>query len=171
MLSRQFSLFTNQNDTILFLSQNFECIYIVIRSNHNFKEDFIDLFRCLFINNRIRDQHSPKGRYRITGQRIFPCFEYSRTRSQPASIIMLQNSKCDIVKLIDQIDCGIDVKQVVIRDLFSMNLIEHLIQVSIEISLLMWIFAITQRLLAIGRATESRTLFSIKIVEDSRIIV
>ena len=52
-----------------------------------------------------------------------------------------------------------------------MNLVEHRIQISIEITFLMRIFTITKLFLFFHRATESRTFTTIKIVKDSRIIM
>jgi len=84
---------------------------------------------------------------------------------------MFQDSKSNIFKFINQFNSCIDIQQIVIRDFLSVNLVEHSVQVSIEISLLMWVFTITEHLLIIGRLTESRTFFCIKVIEDGRIIV
>ena len=52
-----------------------------------------------------------------------------------------------------------------------MYLIEHRIEVTIEETLLMWVFTITELLAVFHRTTESRTFFTIEIVEDGRIVV
>ena len=84
---------------------------------------------------------------------------------------MLQNGKCHLIKFINQIYGRIDIQQIVIGNFFSMNLVEHRIQISIEITFLMRIFTITKLFLFFHRATESRTFTTIKIVKDSRIIM
>ena len=84
---------------------------------------------------------------------------------------MLQDSEGRIRKFINQINGGIDIEQVVIRDFLTVNLVEHGIDISIEITFLMRVFTIAQSLLVIGGLTESRPFFTIEIVEDSRIVM
>ena len=52
-----------------------------------------------------------------------------------------------------------------------MNLIEHGVQISVEITFLMWVFTVTELLLVVYRTTESRTFAGIEIIKDSRIVV
>jgi len=80
---------------------------------------------------------------------------------------MFQDSESQIFVFVDQIDGSIDVQQVVIRDFLTVNLIEHGVQISVEITFLMRVFTVTELLLVVYRTTESRTFAGIEIIEDS----
>src|SRR3712207_1501782 len=84
---------------------------------------------------------------------------------------MLQNGKGHIVELIYQFDSRIDVQQIVVRNLLSMNLIEHIVQITIEISSLMRILTISEHLRVVCGITESRAFAGIKIIKNSRIVM
>ena len=55
---------------------------------------------------------------------------------------MLQDSESRILEFVNQVNGSIDVEQVVIRDFLTVNLVEHSIQIAIEITFLMRILAI-----------------------------
>ena len=55
---------------------------------------------------------------------------------------MFQDSESSILKFINQVNGSIDVEQVVIRDFLTVNLVEHSIQIAIEIAFLVRILAI-----------------------------
>ena len=67
---------------------------------------------------------------------------------------MLQDRECQFIKLINQTYCGINVQQVVVRDLLSVDLLEHLVELTIELTCLVRILAIAQVHGAIYRRTE-----------------
>ena len=76
---RQSSLLANQNYTVLLLTENFQCIHVIIGSYDNFKEYLVDFFGSRLVNHGICDEHTAECRYGITCKRIVPCFQYSRT--------------------------------------------------------------------------------------------
>ena len=84
---------------------------------------------------------------------------------------MFQDSESEVIEFVDQVNGCVNVEKIVIRDFFSVNLVEHCFQISVEITFLMWVLTVTKLLLAINRATESRTFAGIEIVENSRIVV
>ena len=153
------------------MSQDFECIHIIIRCDNHFEENLVNFFCCCLVNDTVSNQYTTESRYRITCQCIFPSLQHSRTGSQAASVIMFQDSESKILELVDQVNSSVDIKKIVIRNFFSVNLIEHCLQVSVEITFLMWIFTVTKLFLAVHRTTEGRTFAGIEIIEDSRIIV
>ena len=79
---------------------------------------------------------------------------------------MLQYCKCYLVEFINQVNSSIYVKEIIVRYLFTMNLIEHLVQITVEETFLMRILTIAKLLLIFKRATESRAFITIKMVED-----
>ena len=105
---RQFSFLTNEDDAVLFLSQDFECIHIIIRRDNHFEENLVDFFRSFFVDDTIRNQYTSESRNRVSRQRICPCIQYGRTGSQTTSIVMFQDSESQIFVLVDQINGVID---------------------------------------------------------------
>ena len=45
---------------------------------------------------------------------------------------MLQNGKSNFIEFINQVNCRIDIQQVVVRDFLTMDLVEHCIKITIE---------------------------------------
>ena len=84
---------------------------------------------------------------------------------------MLQDSESCISKFVNQINGSVNVKQVIIRNLLTVDLVEHSIDVAVEITFLMWVFTVTQCLLIVGRLTESRSLLTVEVIENSRIVM
>ena len=83
---------------------------------------------------------------------------------------MFQDSKCQFVELVDQIDGRVDIKQVVVRDFLTVQLVEHIVEFAIEFSCLVRVFTVTQVHRLVYRSPEMRTLTAIEIIEDCRII-
>ena len=79
---------------------------------------------------------------------------------------MLQYGKRYIFEFVYQVNGSVDIEQVVVGDFFSMNLVEHSFQVSIEVTLLVRVFSVTQSLLIVGGAAECRTFFAVEVIED-----
>src|SRR5690606_35655559 len=75
-----------------------------------------------------------------------------------------------ILKLVHQVHGSIHVQQVVVRELLSVKLVEHLAEVSEEITLLMRVLAITQ-FLAAGIALFESDLAFIEEVEDGSVVM
>ena len=84
---------------------------------------------------------------------------------------MLQNGKSGICEFINQINGSVDVEQVVVRDFLAMNLVEHGVDITVEITLLVRVLTVAQHLLVIGGLAESGTFLTVKVIEDGRIIV
>ncbi len=109
-----------------------------------------------------------------TGSPANASFQASNTvgrEARPQALLCFRIAKSKILELVDQVNGSVDIKKIVIRNFFSVNLIEHCLQVSVEITFLMWIFTVTKLFLAVHRTTEGRTFAGIEIIEDSRIIV
>ena len=85
---------------------------------------------------------------------------------------MFQNGKGRLFELFDQIDCGVDIEHVIVRDLFSVQFIEEAIQITKEHSALMGILAITQcGALNVALFEYRNLLLTVEVVEDSCIVV
>ena len=83
---------------------------------------------------------------------------------------MFQDSECQFIELVDQANGSIDIQQVVVGDLFTMDLVEHIVELAIIFSSLVRIFTITQVHRLVYGSTEMRTLASVEIIENSRVI-
>ena len=162
--------FLNKHDTIFLLIENIESSRLITGSDNNLEEKFIYLFGCNGINHRIGNQNTAECRNGISRQSGIPCFEQRRTRSNTAGIIVFQYGKSQLWKLRDKRYGCIDVEQVVIRNLFSVKLFEHFIEISEKESFLMRIFSVTQRLWIIASSPESRIITTVEIIENSGII-
>ena len=58
---------------------------------------------------------------------------------------MLEDSECGLAgEVIDELNCSVYVKQVVVRNLLAMNLLEHIVEVAVESALLVWVLAVAQ---------------------------
>ena len=147
--------------------KNSQRLRIVSRSDNNLEENLVDLFRCLRVDRSVRNQDSTKSGNRITSQGLFPCLQDITTGSDTTSVIMFQDSESQLIELVDQVHSRINIKQVVIGDLLTMNLLEHIIEFAIELSRLMRILTITQVHRLINRRTEMRTRTIVEIVENS----
>ena len=150
--------------------QYFKSIGIISRSDDHFEKYLIDFFRHFLVYGRIRDQDSSESRHRITGQSIFPCFHHVAARSDTAGIVMLQDGECQFVEFIDQIYSRVDVEQVVVRNLLSMQLVEHIVELAIELGSLMRVFTVAQMHRIVYGNTEIRALAIIEIIEDCGIV-
>lgn len=85
---------------------------------------------------------------------------------------MLQDGKRRVIaEFVDEVYGSVDVQQVVIRDFLAVDLVEHFVQIAVEISLLMGVFAITQGLLVVGRVAEGTSFAAVEVVEDGRVVV
>ena len=76
LLLRQCGRLANQNNTVFLLSQDFQCVYIVIRSDNYLEEDFIDFLSSVLIDHSVCDEYTTESGNRVTGQCIVPCFEH-----------------------------------------------------------------------------------------------
>ena len=57
---------------------------------------------------------------------------------------MLQDGERRVVsEFVDEVNGRIDIQQVVVGDFLAVDLVENLVQIAVEISLLMGVFAIT----------------------------
>ena len=85
---------------------------------------------------------------------------------------MLQDGERRVVsEFVDEVNGRIDVQQVVVGDFLAVDLVEHLVQIAVEISFLMGVLAITQGLLVVGRVAESASFATVEVVEDGRVVV
>ena len=83
---------------------------------------------------------------------------------------MFQDSKCQFVELVDQIDGRVDIEQVVVRDFLTVQLVKHIIEFAIELGNLVRVFTVAQVHRIIHGSTEMRALAVVEIIEDCRII-
>src|SRR5690606_30753067 len=112
-------------------------------------------------------QHSAESRNRVSCQGILIGLEQGLPLCESAGVVVLEDGEGGgfILKLVHQVHGSIHVQQVVVRELFSVKLVEHLAEVSEEITLLMRVLAITQ-FLAAGIALFKSDLAFIEEVED-----
>ena len=161
----------HQDDAVLLLPQHLQGIHVIIRRDDHLEEDVVDFLGRLFVHHGIGDEHAAKGRYRVAGQRVLPRLEHRRARSQSAGVVVLQDGEGGFLEFVDQVDGRIDVQQVVVGDFLAVDLVEHLIQVAVEVALLVRILAVAQGRLVVGRATEGRSVLAVEVVEDGRVVV
>ena len=83
---------------------------------------------------------------------------------------MLQDGECQFVEFIDQIYSRVDVEQVVVRNLLTMQLVEHIVELAIELGSLMRVFTVAQMHRIVYGSTEMRALAIIEIIEDCGIV-
>ena len=163
-------ILADQDDAVFLLHQHFQSVFCIFRGDDYFEENLVDLFGYFFIDCAVGNQDTAECRNRVSGQCLFPCFKHSRTGCDTAGIIMFQDSECQFVELVDQANGSIDIQQVVVGDLFTMDLVEHIVELAIVFSSLVRIFTITQVHRLVYGSTEMRTLASIEIIENSRVI-
>lgn len=85
---------------------------------------------------------------------------------------MLQDGERRVVaEFVDEVYGSVDVQQVVVGDFLAVDLVEHFVQIAVEISLLMGVLAITQGLLVVGRVAEGTSFATVEVVEDGRVVV
>ena len=83
---------------------------------------------------------------------------------------MFQNSERQFVELVNQVYSRVDVEQIVVRDFLTMQLVEHIIELAIELSSLVRVFTIAQVHRIIYGSTKMRTLAIVEVIEDCRIV-
>ena len=79
LLLGQCSLLAHQNNAVLLLTENFQCIHIIIGSYDNFKEYLVDFLGSSLVYHGICDEHTAECGYRIAGKRVCPSFQYCGT--------------------------------------------------------------------------------------------
>jgi len=83
---------------------------------------------------------------------------------------MFQNSERQFIELVNQVYSRVDVEQIVVRDFLTMQLVEHIIELAIELSSLVRVFTIAQVHRIIYGSTKMRTLVIVEVIEDCRIV-
>ena len=172
LLRGQCALLAGQDDAVLLLTQDFEGVHVIVGSDDDFEEDFRDFLGSSLVDDGVRDEHTTESRYGVACQGVLPSLEHRRTGSQTTGIVVLQDGKRRVIaEFVDEVYGSVDVQQVVIRDFLAVDLVEHFVQIAVEISLLMGVFAITQGLLVVGRVAEGTSFAAVEVVEDGRVVV
>src|SRR5690606_40790756 len=85
---------------------------------------------------------------------------------------MFQNSKCRILKLVNDSYCRIYIHQVVVRKLFPIQLFKHRVQVTEERPFLMRVFTVSQGLCLLDRLFENRkSILLVEVIKNSSIVM
>ena len=83
---------------------------------------------------------------------------------------MFQNGERQFVKLINQVNGSIDVEQIVVRDFLTVNLFEHIVELTIELSSLVRVFTVAQVHRSVYRSAKVRAFAAIEVVKDRRVV-
>ena len=122
------------------------------------------------VDRTVGDEHTADSRYGVAGQGIFPSLEQRVARGQTAGVVVFQNGESGPVKFRNQRNGGIDVEQVVVRNLLAVELLEHLVEVAIEYTLLVGILAVAQHLGVVAGIAEGRAFATVEVVEDGAVV-
>ena len=122
------------------------------------------------IDRAVGDEHTAECRYGVAGQCVFPSLEQRVARGQTAGVVVFEDGEGGIVKLGNQRHGGVDVEQVVVRNLLAVELLEHFVEVAIEYTLLVGILAIAQHLGVVAGIAEGRAFATVEVVEDGAVV-
>ena len=171
LLFGQFYRLAHQYDTVFLFAQHLQGIHVIVGSDDDFEENLVDFLGRFPVDHGIGDEHASEGRHGVARQGIFPRLQHGGPRSQSAGIVVLQDGEGCFLEFVDEVDSRVDVQQVVVRDFLAVNLVEHLVQLSVEVALLVRVFAVAQGGGMVGRAAEGRALPAVEVVEDGRVVV
>ena len=171
LLLGQGSLLADKDDAVLLLTEDFQRVHIVVGSDNHFKEYLVDFLGSSLVDHRVGDEHASESRYGVAGKRVVPRFEHGGAGSQTAGIVVLQHGEGGFREFVNQVYGSIDVEQVVVGDFLAVDLVEHGIEVAVEVTLLVRVLAVAQGLLVVCRLAESSALLTVEVIEDSRVVV
>src|SRR5690606_19945346 len=85
---------------------------------------------------------------------------------------MFQNSKCRILKLVNDSYCRIYIHQVVVRKLFPIQLFKHGVQITEERTFLMRVFTVSQGFCLLNSLFENRKcILVVEVIKNSSIVM
>ena len=105
--------------------QYLESLVCIARRDTYLDEYLVHLFGSSGINFLVCYMNTTKCAHGITSECCLESLDQCRTRCQTASIVVLHDDECRLVKVHNQVNCSVNVEQIVIRNFFAMQLSEH----------------------------------------------
>ena len=123
----------------------------------------MQLLRSLHIDRSIEHHDAAKGRLRVTRKSSHVGVAYGLTDCQSTGGIVLDNTACRLVHLLDHMHCSIYIQQVIVANLLAVEVVKALLEaLTIVSSPLMRVFTIPHRLTSLHK--ESKTLLGEQIL-------
>ena len=163
-----------EQDTILLALQDLQCLLLKRGSHQHLAEERVDLLGSSHVDLAVADQHATKCRNGVASQGSLVSLAERRTGSHATSVVVLQDCKGRLTRpeLADQTHCGVDIQKVVVRDILTVQLGEHILDLAIESGLLMGVLAIAQRHRTVVGHTHSVDLLrAVEVVENCAVVV
>lgn len=155
-----------------FCLKDFQCLGSVGRSDAHLEENLVHLLGSGGVNLAVGDEDASERRHGVAGQGVFPRFHQVVARSQAAGVIVLEDGKRRVGELGDEAAGGVDVEQVIVRNLLAVELVEESAEVAEELALLVRVLAVAHRLCVVDGDAQGRRLLllAVEIVEDAAVI-
>ncbi len=138
-----------EHNAVLLLAEHFERGVVVGGCDDYLKEYLVDGLGCGQIYDAVSDKHASECRYGISREGCFPCFEHGGTGGQSAGVVVFEDGECRFGEFGHEVDRRVDVKQVVVGDLFAVNLIENFAETAVECAVLVGVFAVAHVFLSV----------------------
>ena len=131
-----------QHDAVLLREKQVEHAVFILRCYDDFNEKLVDFLGGGQINGTIADQHATKSRNGVARQSINVSLLDSLAAGEATRIVVLEDGEGRLAELTDKVEACIKVKQVVVRQLFAVQFLEHRIKVAIEGAFLVRVFSV-----------------------------
>lgn len=130
----------------------------ISRSYDDLEEYLVDFLGGLGVDFAVADDYAAEGADGVGLESRRPGFQDSAAAGQTAGVVVLQDSHGAAVELVDEIDGGVDVQEVVVGNLLAVELLELAVEIAVEAGLLVGILAVAEGLGAVDGDAQSREL-------------
>lgn len=145
----------DEDDAVLFLLENGKGIVGVGGSDDDLEENLADFLCGVGLDGAVGDNDAPECADGVAGEGVGPGLGDGSACCEAAGVVVLEDCHCGLfAELGDESAGGVDVKKVVIGNFLSVELVEHLVELTEESTGLMGVFAVAEVHLTVDSHTE-----------------
>ena len=164
--------FQAQHDAVLLREEQVEYAVFIFRGHDDFDEQLVDLLGSLKVDGTVAHQHATESRDGVASQSGEVSLFHGLAAGDATGVVVLEDGEGRLVELTDEVETCVEVEQVVVRQLFAVQLLEHRVEVAIEGAFLMRVLTITQgRAFFFGDTQRLRCVVFREPVHDSTVVM